>query len=429
MIGIVCSTADRASVTIAEELLNLVEWTETEPGVYRHGGFELREFDQLHLELDEVAAAFDDPEYVVVASKHSGDSGPLLSAHFTGNFGAAEYGGEPRSVSQPAPGALKHVIRELDNLAPEPYEVAMECTHHGPTEYGAPAMFVELGSGPEQWDDSVGGRAVAEAILSLAGVGPDAERTFVAVGGNHYAPQPTRLLLETDAAIGHVAADWSLEELGDPEANRDLVQALFERSNTSAAVFDGDYPEVAAVVESLGYEIVSETWIRETSGVDPALVERLESRLGAVEEGLRFGERTATEDLDVRSLPSELLDAAAAIDPADTVATVAAHTVAYQSEENGNRVGDRAALPDEAAYDALIDGLVGLLEREFETVKRVDGQVIAEREGFDPALAADHGVPEGPLFGRLAAGESVTVDGETIEPETVSSRETQQFDV
>ncbi|MFP4530448.1 MAG: D-aminoacyl-tRNA deacylase [Halodesulfurarchaeum sp.] len=428
MIGIVVSNADRASVTIGRQLQEVADWTENGDGVYRRDGFELREFEELHLELDGVASAFDDPEYVVVVSKHSGDTGPLLSAHFTGNFGEAEYGGSARELVEPAPAALKRVICTLDAVAPEPYDVSMECTHHGPSDLGAPGMFVELGSGPDEWTDEVGARAVAEAVLDLQGVEPRSERTVVAFGGNHYAPQPTRILLETDVSVGHVAADWSIEELGDPEDNRSVIEAMFEKSGTDRALVDGDWPAVTAVIESLGYEVVSETWARESSGVDPALIEDLEAALGPVEAGLRFGERSADEPA-IRPLPGELIGACAAIDSEETVTTVADHTVAYQTAENGNRVGDRAAFDGDDSFDELIDGLVTILEREYETVERRDGAVVAERESFDPELAAAAGVPEGPLFGRLNAGESVTVEGERVDPADVHTRETRRFEV
>jgi D-aminoacyl-tRNA deacylase len=427
VIGIVVSRADEASVSIGSQLRTLADWTAVEDGVYRRGNLELREFEALHLELDEVARAFDDPEYVVVASKHSGETGPLLSAHFTGNFGAAEYGGSPRELVETAPGALKHVIQSLAEDPPGEYEVSMECTHHGPTDLGAPGMFVELGSGPEQWGDEVGARAVAEAILSLDGVAPEADRTVVAFGGNHYAPQPTRLLLETDVAVGHVAADWSIEELGDPEAERDLLAKMFERSGTDMAVVDGEWPEIEAAVESLGYRIVSETWLRETSSVDPALIESVETALGPIGDGVRIGAKRAGEHERVE-LPGELVDACAAVDPERTVAAVHEHAVAYVTAENGNRVGDAALLPEDGDDD-LIDALVQVLETEYASVDRADGAVVAERDVFDPELAQDQGVPEGPLFGQLAAGESVTVDGETVTPDAVHVRETTRFDV
>ena len=428
MIGIVVSRPDQASVTIGDKLLELADWSNIEDGVYRYGSFELREFDDLHLELDRVADAFEDVEYVVFASKHSGDTGPLLSAHFTGNYGAAEYGGSAQELVETAPGALKHVIDALDSVAPEQYEVSMECTHHGPTELGAPGMFVELGSGPEQWEDERGAEAVAKAILELDGVEPGHDRTLVAFGGNHYAPQPTRILRETDAAIGHVAADWSIDEIGDPEANREVIEKMFERSHTEKAVLDGEWPAVRAVIESLGYRVVSETWVQETSGVDPELVATIEAELGQVADGLRFGNHEDPEPTFL-DLPESLIDACAAVDPEATVVAVRANTVAYQTTENGNRVGKRAAVSDQAAYAALIDRLIEVLGSEYESVKREEDTVLAVREVFDPELAKENGVPEGPLFGKLAAGNSVTVDGETIEPETVHSRETNRFDV
>ena len=427
VIGIVVSRADAASVSIGSQLRTLAEWNEVEDGVYRHGELELREFDDLHLELDRVATAFDDPEYVVVASKHSGETGPLLSAHFTGNFGAAEYGGSPRELVDAAPGALKHVLTALARDPPADYDVAMECTHHGPTDLGAPGLFVELGSGPDQWRNESGARAVAEAILSLDGVAPDAERTVVAFGGNHYAPQPTRLLLETDVAVGHVAADWSIEELGDPESQRELLEEMFRRSGAEMAVVDGEWPAVEAAVESLGYRVVSETWLRETSGVDPALVTTVEKTLGQVGDGVRMGAARAS-DPDRVELPADLVDACAAVDPERTVEAVHDHAVAYRTAENGNRIGDAALLPD-SGIDALVAALAAVLETEYETVERQDGAVVAEREVFDPELAQDEGVPEGPLFGQLAAGETVTVDGETVSPEAVHVRETTRFDV
>jgi len=58
-----------------------------------------------------------------------------------------------------------------------------------------------------------------------------------------------------------------------------------------------------------------------------------------------------------------------------------------------------------------------------------DEAVIARETAFDPALAADQGVPEGPAFGRLASGEPVDVDGETVTPTDVSTDREDRFPV
>jgi D-aminoacyl-tRNA deacylase len=430
VIGIVVSRADRASEHIGEQLLELAEWEQVEPGVFERPGFELRVFDALNLELDGVAEAFGDPSFVVFPSRHSGDTGPLLSAHFTGNFGDAPYGGSERELSVPAPNALRRALNALADVAPPAYDVAMECTHHGPSDHGAPGLFVEVGSDEPQWNDPDGARAAAKAILSLEGVHPFSDRTLVAFGGNHYAPRPTRIVSETEFAVGHVAADWSLEELGDPAAHRDQVESMFAKSGAECAIVDGDLPAIESVVADLGYRIVSETWVRETSGYDPALVEAVESALGTVDEGVRFGEMVPeTESFEVVALPEGLLDECHGIDAPATVAAVGVEAIAYQTDENGNLVGSRAALPDRAALERIVEGLCSVLRQSYDTVQREGEEIVAERTAFDPERAADLGVPEGPKFGQLAGGQSVTVDGEPIEPETVHVTEIRRFDV
>ena len=430
MIGIVVSRADEASVHIGEHLRSLADWEQTETGVYRSEGFELREFDDLHLHLDSVATHFDDPECVVFASRHSGDSGRLLSAHYTGNFGTAEYGGADRDLSKPCPTAHKHVIRSLTEHAPDGWDVAMECTHHGPTEVGAPAMFVELGSSEAEWRDPAGAKAVAKSILDLRDRPTEPTRTVVGFGGNHYAPRPTRLIRETDVAVGHVAADWSLDELGDPETNDDLVDRMFETSDAAVAVFDGDHQALRSVIEDQGYRVVSETWIRETTGRSMELIETVERALSSVDEGVRFGSVQAAADaVRSRKLPDELLAECHGIDTATTLQAVKQSTVAYETIDNGNRVQGSGAFATEEGYDVLVDSLAEILDREYEAVRLVEDVVVAERDAFDPAAAQNAGVPEGPLFGKLAAGQPVDVDGETIVPEQAQKREIRRFDV
>ena len=482
MIAIVVSRADGASAHIGERLLEVGDWEAREDDAlpdadgggtyYRTEGFELREFDELHIRLSDPTAAFDcDPEFLAFVSRHSGESGKLLTAHVTGNFGGAEYGGEPESLARAAPGAEKRVVEALARRAPEGYEVGIECTHHGPTDVAVPSLFVELGSDEPQWEDPEAARAVARAVLDLRGTGANLvddsggrPRHVVGFGGGHYAPRFTRIVRETEWAVGHVGAGWALADLGAPDANRDVIDAAFERSRAEHAVIEGDRPDLAAVVEGLGYRVVSETWVREVGHAPLPLVEYLEGEIAPIDEGLRFGavdpgvavaggaatEGGATDEdsttaatgdaagvgdaVTVRELPDELLARAQGLDADAARAAVERVTVAFDTRQGGTRAAGRVAFaadPETPGYADLVAGLAEVLEAGYDAVEVApEGSAVVARENaFDPSLAAERGVPEGPAFGRLADGESVEVDGETVAPGDVSRTRTDRFPI
>jgi D-aminoacyl-tRNA deacylase len=477
VIAIVVSRADSASEHIGEHLLDLGDWERRDDPsrpdadgggtYYRTDGFELREFDDLHIYLDDPAAAFgggagdetndaasDDtdetPEFLAFVSRHSGETGELLTAHVTGNFGPAPYGGEPDTLARAAPGAEKRVVEALAAHAPEGYDVGIECTHHGPTDTSVPSLFVELGSDEPQWTDADAARAVARAVLDLRGTDADLvtdagettdeidddphPRHVVGFGGGHYAPRFTRIVRETEWAVGHVGADWALGELGAPDANRDVIEQAFARSKANVAVIEGEKPDLEATVEALGHRVVSETWVRAVGDRPLPLVERLESDLATIDEGLRFGEvvPASPDAIRVRGLPEDLLSRAQGVDADAARVAVETNAVAFDTEQAGTRAAGSVAFADDEVspgYDDLVADLAGVLERGYDTVDITDGAVIARETAFDPELAAKRGVPEGPAFGRLASGESVEVDGETIAPADVSRERTNRFPI
>ncbi|WP_439025593.1 D-aminoacyl-tRNA deacylase [Haloarchaeobius sp. DT45] len=436
MIAIVVSRADSASTHIGEHLLDLADWTPTEDTalsdgagggtVYRTDGFELREFDDLHLDLEDVAAAFDDPDLLVFASRHAGETGALLTAHFTGNFGPAEYGGADDSLAEACPNAQAELLTAFEKHAPEEYGVGMECTHHGPSRVGVPSMFVELGSDEDQWTDPAGARAVAQAILELRGVDPHRERTVVGFGGGHYVPRFERVVRETSWAVGHIAADWGLDAIGHPAEHRDVLDQAFVQSGAEYALVEDERPVLESVIADLGYRVVSETWLRTVDEQDLDTVATLEEAICPVEDGLRFG--AATDEYEIRPLPGDLLDAAQGTDREAVLAAAAANLVAYETVQSGTRVAGRAATSQEG-YDAFVDELVAIITEKYDEVERTGDEVVARAYGFDPELAHEAGVPEGPAFGRLAGGEPVEVDGRTITPADVATERVERFEV
>ncbi|MFB6223267.1 MAG: D-aminoacyl-tRNA deacylase [Haloarcula sp.] len=439
MLGIVVSQADPASVHIGEFLRSLREWEtsvdETRADangggtVYRTDGVELREFEALHLEVEDAAEAFDNPELLVFASKHAGETDELLTAHHTGNFGTAEFGGQDGRFARACPGAHRAVISALQRHAPPGYEVGMECTHHGPTTVGVPSMFVEVGSAQEQWDDPDAAAAVARAILDLADEPADrprengTRRHLVGVGGGHYAPRFERVIRETDWAVGHIAANWSLDALAewaDSNEERDAVlERAFQASAADYALMEGDRPDLREAIESLGYRVVSETFVQETTGVDLHLVEELEADIRPVADGLRFGDLASEHDGEwtVLTLPDELLADVRGIDSEALRETIERRSLAYATEQNGTVVTGPVVCPAGTDLEAFVGPIVDILERRFDSVERDAGELIARETAFDPDLARTADIPEGPKFGKLASGQSVEVDGEEIDPE------------
>jgi len=485
MLSIVVSRADSASVHIGDHLREAVEFerriddslTDTAGGgtVYVGEGIELREFEERHLELERPADVFEAPTLIVFASRHAGDTGRLLTAHHTGNAGPAEHGGRPNELARACPNAHARVLEALDDHAPPGYDVGMECTHHGPSEVGAPSLFVEVGSGPEEWADPAAARAVARAILALRGISPDREteattpgrippaedavthadrRHLVGFGGGHYTPRFERIVRETEWAVGHVLADWGLDAIPDGETLTALVGEALDRSAASHALVDGDHPAVEAAIDAHDCRSVTETWVRETDGVPLDLVRVLETALGDVDSGLRFGDAARDAGLEdrptvsptvreqspddvgiealpsdwrARTLPADLLDEAFGIDAQATRDAVATRTLAFQTSEGGTRPTGRVVLAKRATRNDILDDLVGILGDRYDTVARRGDEVVATVEEFSPDLAATLGVPEGPAFGRLADGETVEVDGRAIPPEAVREERTRRF--
>ena len=449
MLAIVVSRADEASVNIGEQLLDVADWTETVDDsradadgggtVYRTDGAELRTFEGRHLELEDPAVAFEGPDVLVFASKHAGETDELLTAHPTGNFGDAEYGGESGQFARAPPNAHRAVIHALAERAPEAYDVGMECTHHGPTDVGVPSMFVEVGSAESQWRDPAAARAVARAILDIRGTAADAppengrRRQLVGFGGGHYVPRFERVVRETDWAVGHVGADWCLDAVAEWASGESESEAVIERalaaSGAAYALVTGDHPDLVDTIESLGYRVVDERFLRETTGIPLEFVDAAEGAIEPVDEGLRFGEGAAAPDEQWRvvSLPAELLAEATGIDSKGVRSWFESNALAFGTEQQGTVVTGPCVLDAGTDRSAAVDALADVLTQRYDSVERDGGELRAREQRFDPALADTLGIPEGPKYGQLSAGQSVEVNGREIEPETVHSERIRRF--
>ncbi len=151
------------------------------------------------------------PELIIFASRHTSVTGePTLTVHVSGNFGEAEYGGSPRTLSVAPPLRLKSALLKLYEMKSDlglDFEVSQEQTHHGPTVL-CPSFFIEIGSSEKQWRNEIAGAVVAETIISVL-QSPDRDWSIAAgFGGGHYAPKFSQINLNTEFAVGHIASKY-----------------------------------------------------------------------------------------------------------------------------------------------------------------------------------------------------------------------------
>lgn len=212
---------DTASTNIAARLRELVDWKEL--GLFEgrrvlaHDDLRLVTIEDEHITNENLhqrlPPSLTDPEIVVFLSRHRAKSGtPSLTVHPIGNWNDAPFGGREHTVIPTRPDLMGGLLRYLKDHAPEGYEVTMEATHHGPY-LEAPTLFLELGSSEAQWDDEAAATVLARAVLEHA---PTSAPPVLWVGGGHYCPQLTDLVLADKVAPGHVIAGWAT-----PKAIRD----------------------------------------------------------------------------------------------------------------------------------------------------------------------------------------------------------------
>lgn len=167
------------------------------PDTYTLENLTLMEVEKESVHLRELPI---DAEEVIFASRHASESGaPSLTVHTPGYLDKGEL-----AVSSPP--TLRAALLELARAGGElglKYQVSLEATHHGPVHLEVPVTFVEIGSLAEQWMDKKAGEAAARAIMAAAGATGGCP-CAVAVGGPHYAPLHTKVVLNSDIGVGHI---------------------------------------------------------------------------------------------------------------------------------------------------------------------------------------------------------------------------------
>ncbi len=219
---VVCSEGDKAGQNIKDVLLSFSTFEERrarEFKLYLSDEFYIAETKERLIYadyIDQKLAKYVDFEEILFASRHSSKDGrKIFTVHVSGNVGTADFGGRPYSLAKPSPHTMKNYVLALkDRLDRKPeFEFTMEVTHHGPSEISKPSAFYEIGSTEEEWKDREAAEIVAESIVEAIKSEKRDWNVAVGVGGTHYAPRQTEIILSTTFTFGHNFAKYTFEHL------------------------------------------------------------------------------------------------------------------------------------------------------------------------------------------------------------------------
>lgn len=239
---VVCSTNDPASLNIMSHLLTMGSFEKKKLGDYTfyfEDDFAVVEVNERLIyadRIDERLSRFLDFDEILFASRHSSKDGrKIFTTHVSGNVGESTYGGLAKSLARPSPITMKNFVLALKKRLNRvmDFEFSLEATHHGPSEISKPCAFYEIGSTELEWKNGEAGEVLAESILEAIRDPRKDWKIAVGIGGTHYVPRQTEIILETLFTFGHNFAKYTFENL-----DLEILNKAIELSKAEFLIYD-----------------------------------------------------------------------------------------------------------------------------------------------------------------------------------------------
>jgi len=421
-VAFINSRQDKAGVNIRHHIEQLLDTIA--PGGYRDldRSYDFYDVAERLIHAEHIDTQIDADLLIFLSRHYSANPVPVLTVHVTGNFGTAEVGGTPRTLAPAAPAMMQATLRALRKHCPEGYRVSYEVTHHGPTGLSHPSFFVEIGSTEKEWTDPVAARAVAESVLSAS---PLNSVPLIGFGGTHYATRETEIALTSRGAFGHIAHTREI-----PMLDEELVKAMMVKSGAVAAYIDRkaldreELNNLSGMLKRLSILRLSESEIMAMGHLSWDTYQAVR----VMAEQVSSGARCYIHDLQgkgtlctVRVNP-DLIGETVKSDETGLIQSLDNLPVVHLSTH------DNRLLPEFITYEDHSSQIINDLNtlcvkiiRNKEITATEKDTLIIHKVRFDPHKARELGVPTGPSFKHLVAGQEVVINGRVITPEMVSS--------
>jgi len=423
-VAIVNSKTDAAGCNIRRHLISGIGQSPELPVEYHSHILSFIEVDGglIHEKsLDQRAGS----DLIIFISRHTSKNPfPVLTVHVTGNYGTAMLGGEDKTLAKASPEFMHAVLNEMSDRAPGGYKVSYEVTHHGPTDLKTPSFFVEIGSTEEEWNDENAGLAVSESLLEVLKKESFETINLAGFGGNHYAARETEIAVTSKGAFGHIAHTREAGTL-----TPDIVRQMIQKSCADAAYIDkkalrgSDVRKIEGILSEAEIPVLSEGEIKEIGGIPWETYLLIRKTALGIDSSCRihigklngFGNPVEVE------IGGELFGEAYKAGEKTLSEGISLLNTVHLTSQTGR------ILPIFITYEEnklqtindLISLCVKILHKEADAAV-INDQLIIRKIRFDPAKAAELGVPKGPFFGKLAAGFDVIVGDMIITPAMVS---------
>lgn len=262
---LVCCRQDIPSMNMKRQLLEKERWEDIgSDGVnsyFQNGNIVMIVIDNMHIyaeNIDKTAENFgirvDD---IVVLSKHSSASKkPTLTVHPIGNYKENHMGGRAKTLVKSSPHLMSGTLRKIFELNDNPtYSVSFEVTHHGPY-VDTPTMYIEVGSEESCWNDEHAAKILMDSLMSAE---EKDNPVVVGVGGGHYAPKFSKLVLTKNVDVGHMVPNYQIVNSSDEEVSRMIFDAAKASDSDMVYVHKGsmkssEEKRIDMIIDSLGLQ-------------------------------------------------------------------------------------------------------------------------------------------------------------------------------